>query len=131
MPVLERELRLGDLNILDVGNRIQLYGAIYSGMDRVFLVLLPDEHVADLDNDLEILRMDAEEWERFLNQTDVLDIAGPQKSILRKSQRQIDQIIAWKVFQRDGYACRYCGRIVPLTVDHVILWEEGGPNRRR
>ncbi|GAG09150.1 unnamed protein product, partial [marine sediment metagenome] len=27
------------------------------------------------------------------------------------------------------YKCRYCGRDdVPLTVDHLVLWEDGGPS---
>ena len=34
----------------------------------------------------------------------------------------------WKVFERDDYQCRYCGKTgVPLTGDHLILWEHGGP----
>ncbi len=33
------------------------------------------------------------------------------------------------MFKRDGYACRYCGRDdVPLTVDHLVCWESGGPS---
>lgn len=37
--------------------------------------------------------------------------------------------VSWKVFKRDGYACRYCGNDdVPLTIDHLVLWEEGGPS---
>ena len=35
----------------------------------------------------------------------------------------------WEVFRRDNYTCRYCGnKQVPMTVDHVVLWEEGGPS---
>jgi len=35
----------------------------------------------------------------------------------------------WEVFRRDNYTCRYCGNDkVPMTVDHVVLWEEGGPS---
>jgi 5-methylcytosine-specific restriction endonuclease McrA len=50
------------------------------------------------------------------------------KVIVRKSQRAIDSFVAWKVFKRDLYTCRYCGLSgTPLTVDHVVLWEEGGP----
>ena len=27
------------------------------------------------------------------------------------------------------FCCRYCGRTgIPLSVDHIILWEEGGPS---
>jgi hypothetical protein len=113
------------LDILDVGNSIQISGAIWSGNGKTYLVPLPDEDLTE-SHDWHVLKMDAAEWERFLNQSDVLDVRGPGKAILRKSQRQVDQVIAWQVFERDGYKCRYCGRKAPLTVDHVILWEQGG-----
>ena len=33
------------------------------------------------------------------------------------------------MYRRDHYRCRYCGaNDVPLTVDHLVLWEEGGPS---
>jgi hypothetical protein len=125
-----KETKLSDLNILDVGNTIQLSGAIYSGNGKVYLIPLPDENPDDLRGDVEILTMTDAEMERFLNQTDVLDVQSQshsRKAILRKSQRQIDQILSWKVFRRDNYACRYCGKSwVPLTVDHADLWEDGG-----
>jgi HNH endonuclease len=138
-----RAITLSELNLLDVGHEIQLFGAIYSGKGTIYLVPLPDEDVAELSK-LEIavdymnenppstviLKMSAEELAKFFAQTDVLDIIGTRdgaKVVLRKSQRQVDQNIAWAVFRRDGFACRYCGREnVPLTVDHVDLWEDGG-----
>ena len=116
--------RLADLDILDIGTEIQISGVIFHGKGHTFLIPLPDE---DLRDPHVTLWMDSAEWERFLNQSDVLDVRGPAKAILRKSQRQIDQNISWEVFRRDDYRCRYCGRNdVPLTVDHVILWEDGG-----
>jgi hypothetical protein len=118
---------LEDLDILDIGNTIQIGGAIWTGNGKVYLVPLPDE---DMGGGQVLLRMDSAQFERFLNQTDVLDVRGPDKAILRKSQRQIDQVIAWEVFDRDGYRCRYCDRKAPLTVDHVILWEQGGATVR-
>lgn len=114
---------LNDIDLLAIGNTVQIGGGIWAGNGKIYLVPLPDE---SLQGDYEILRMSTEEMERFLNQTDVLDIRGPGKAILRKSQRQIDQFMSWEVFERDGYRCRYCGRKAPLTVDHVILWENGG-----
>ncbi len=114
---------LDDLDILAVGHTIQIGGAIWTGNGKVYLVPLPDE---DMAGELVTLRMNAAQWERFLDQTDVLDVRGPGKAILRKSQRQIDQWISWEVYARDGYRCRYCGRKAPLTVDHIILWELGG-----
>jgi hypothetical protein len=121
-----KKVRLEQLDILDIGNAIDLYGAIYSGKGRVFLIPLPTEQATDLETELEILEMSAEEMERFLNQTDVLDVKAG-KAILRKSQRQIDQIISWQVYERDKYTCRYCGKTgIPLTIDHIDLWEDGG-----
>ncbi len=121
VPVMD--VTLDDLNILEVGSLIQIAGAIWSGNGKVYLAPLPDE---DLNGDLRLLKMDAAQWERFLNQTDVLDIRGPGKAILRKSQRLIDQHMAWAVFERDGYRCRYCGIKAPLTVDHIIPWSQNG-----
>lgn len=133
-----RQVELGDLDIFDVGNEVQIYGAIYSGKGRIFFIPLPDEDpqaitCLSIDSprpvDLEpvVLQMGSDDMAKFLNQTDVLDIRGEGKAILRKSQRQVDANVSWAVFRRDGYACRYCGRDdVPLTVDHVDPWELGG-----
>ena len=52
-----------------------------------------------------------------------------KKIILRKSTRQIETSVMWEVFRRDHYTCRYCGNDkVPMTVDHIVLWEAGGPS---
>ena len=119
-----RFYRLSDLDLLSVGHEIQLAGAIYSGQGKLLLLPLVDEDAMEWPAP-DVLTMDEAEWEQFLRQTDVLDVQGA-KAILRKSQRQIDQTIAWKVYKRDGYRCRYCGREGPLTVDHIDLWEDGG-----
>ncbi len=119
---------LNQLDIYAVGNTIQLYGAIYSGNGQIYLVPSPDEEIRELDQlPTSVLLMDSSEWEIFLHQTDVLDVKGPDKAIIRKSHRIIDQHVAWRVYQRDGYKCRYCDRRLPLTVDHLIRWEDGGP----
>ena len=121
-------------HILDLGHSIQLAGAVYSGEGKLFLCLLPDEE-ADLPQ--EVLEMTADNWEEFLLQTDVLNVEAlvqgengkVVKAIVRKSQRQVAQSVSWQVYRRDKYACRYCGRDdLPLTVDHLVLWEEGGPS---
>jgi hypothetical protein len=114
---------LDDIDILDVGNTIQLGGAIWTGNGKVYVTPLPGEN---LDGEEVTLLMNEAEWERFLNQSDVQDVRGPGKAILRKSQRLIDQRMAWNVFERDDYRCRYCGKKGPLTVDHIIQWENGG-----
>lgn len=39
--------------------------------------------------------------------------------------------VVWDVYRRDGFLCSYCGAgDVPLTVDHIVLWEQGGPSTR-
>jgi 5-methylcytosine-specific restriction endonuclease McrA len=124
---------LDDLNIHDVGGSIQIVGAVYQGEGKTYLCLFPGEL-----NDLPVeeLEMDLEDWQRFLRQTDlretrVLAEAGDEKTtkiVMRKSSRQISQRVSWAVYERDDYRCRYCGLRAPLTVDHLVLWEEGGPS---
>jgi hypothetical protein len=87
--------------------------------------------------EVEILHLTAADWQDFLRQSDLLETEvlaqakdGPvTKAIIRKSQRTISQNTSWQVFRRDGFRCRYCGsENKPLTVDHLVLWEEGGPS---
>lgn len=128
-----KQIGLSDLNILDVGNKIQIAGALWQNEKTTYLVLLPGETIEN--TELVVLPMDVPEWERFVRQTDILeteilqhDSGGVIKQLVRKSQRQIDSRVQWSVFLRDGFRCRYCGaRGIPLTVDHIVLWEEGGP----
>jgi hypothetical protein len=120
------QIALGDIDLLAIGNEIDIYGVIYSGQGRVFMLPLPGENPDDLDGNVSILKMNESELERFFQQTDFLNVEGPNKIILRKSQRVVDQTISWKVYKRDGYRCRYCYGEKPLTVDHIDLWEDGG-----
>jgi hypothetical protein len=143
-----------DLDLLKVGNTIQLVGATWVGEGKMYLCMFPGDHGTVFSGEghvlfseggqeksdeieVETLNMTPEEWEQFIRQTDIMEVKvlaeGPDggftKSIVRKSARQIAQHISWAVFRRDGYRCRYCGKDdVPLTVDHLVLWEEGGPS---
>ena len=126
-------VRLQDVGLLNVGHTIQMVGAIYADSGKAYLCLFPDEEVLPL----ETLEMGVDDWNAFLRQTDLLETEILQrasdgtlaKAIVRKSQRQISQVVSWNVFKRDGYACRYCGNDdTPLTVDHLVLWESGGPS---
>lgn len=119
-----RVVELHEIDLFDIGNTIQLAGAIWSGNGRIFLAPFPGQSIEQPDPLL--FDLDLDDWHKVLYQSDVLDIQGLNKAILRKSQRTIDQHVAWKVFKRDNYKCRYCGKEGPLTVDHVILWENGG-----
>ncbi len=141
--------RLSDINLLDVGNALQLAGAVYIGKDKVYLALFPDEsgdvskgatfqsQAQGADLELETLDMNQDDWATFIRQTDLLETEVIARSsdgtlakvIVRKSQRQIEQGVSWKVFKRDNYECRYCGNDdTPLTVDHLVCWEAGGPS---
>jgi hypothetical protein len=127
-------MKLDQIDLMRVGHSIQLTGAVYSGDGKHFICFFPDE--CDEDYQIVQLQMDKDDWDRFIRQTDLMETemiakgADGQltKTIIRKSQRQVDQNVSWKVFKRDNYACRYCGNeSTPLTVDHLVLWEEGGP----
>jgi len=123
--------RLKDLDLLDFGNAIQLGGALYVARDRAYILLFPEDASAR-SLPVEYLLMDDAEWQALLRQTDLCDVQAKdgtgQKAILRKSARSVDNNVSWEVYRRDGFACRYCGADkVPLTVDHLVLWEERGP----
>ncbi len=123
------------MDLKEVGHTIQIAGVIYNSDKKkeTYLIMLPDEELhADKSNKF-LRRRDftLEEWTNFWMQTDILEVElnDTQKTIVRKAERQIAGRISWTVYKRDGYACRYCGKEgIPLTVDHVVLWEEGGPS---
>lgn len=134
-------MKLAELDLLEVGHTIQLAGAIYRFKDEAtYLLWFPDEKGSrsqSCSHTTEELEMNLEEWTTFIQQTDVLNTmvkvreadGSIGKAILRKSQRQIDNAVSWTVYRRDKYHCQYCYKNdVPLTVDHLILWEEGGPS---
>lgn len=120
--------KLKDFDLLSFGLEIQLYGGVYAGKGKFIICPFPDEDPKLFDQcGATILELSAEEWHQVIQQTDFLNVEMPDKAIVRKSQRQIDSKVAWEVYRRDGYRCRYCGRDdVPLTVDHADTWESGG-----
>lgn len=127
---------LGLLNIYKIGDTIQMVGAIYADAEQAYVCLFPEDHDA-VDLPMVSIEMGTEDWQKFLRQTDLMEVeilsrasdGTLAKAIARKSARQIEQSVAWKVYKRDGYRCRYCGKDdVPLTVDHLVRWEEGGPS---
>jgi len=115
-----------DLDLLQFGNTSQLAGVVYTGESNVIFWLPGEETKVPLH---EIAMTDAK-WKALIDQTDLATVqvvVGNVKAILRKSLRAIDQNISWTIYQQDGYKCRYCGRDgVPLSVDHIDLWENGG-----
>lgn len=146
-----------DLNLLAVGNTIQLVGAIWEGDGQMLLCMFP-EHEGHLYDEasaefhygtdeepgdevpVRTLNMTSDEWNQFIKQTDLMETEVLSKAadgtvakiIIRKSGRQIAQTVCWEVYDRDDYKCRYCGigPGIPLTVDHLVLWEEGGPSTK-
>lgn len=124
---------LKDINLLDVGHSILMVGALYAGKGKVYAMLFPEGADEAKLAPVEMLDLDLEDWKAFLVQTDTLPVeaypdGSGQKAILRKSNREVDNTVSWTVYRRDSYRCRYCGNDkVPLTVDHLIRWEERGP----
>ena len=127
------------MDLKEVGHTIQIAGIIYNSDkdEKTYLLMLPGEELY-IHNVLhshfspETKYMTHQEWKNFFWQTDVLETEinrDGKKTIIKKAERQISQITSWNVFRRDEYTCRYCGRNdVPLTVDHIVLWEDGGPS---
>jgi hypothetical protein len=128
--------QLNELLLRELGNTLQLSGVIYAGQRQGVLVcMFPEEPIEG--RELTILDLTQEDWEKVLRQTDLMETEVITKSpdgtlakaMVRKSTRHIEQGVSWKVYRRDQYRCRYCGRAdVPLTVDHLVCWEDGGPS---
>lgn len=127
-------MKLDELNLLDVGVSIGLSGAVFSDTEKMYLCMFPDQ---DADLKQVVLDMPLDDWKTFLRQTDLVEVevltktedGKLAKAIMRKTQRLIEQRVSWKVYKRDNYTCRYCGQdAIPLTVDHLVLWEVGGPS---
>ena len=126
-------MKFSDFPLLSIGNQVGLVGPVFGDDDTLYLTMFPGQELQEI----EILEMDLDDWKAFLRQIDMQEtevlakgVDGKlSKIILRKTQRLIEQRLSWRVFKRDGYRCRYCGNgDVPLTVDHLVLWEEGGPS---
>lgn len=129
-------MKFNELDLMKVGHEIVLAGGVYVGLGQTLICPFPEDLEEVSAQPAKTVEMDVEAWLAFLRQADLLEtevLAKAKnghltKTILRKSQRQIDQQISWAVFRRAGYACEYCGADdVPLTVDHLVTWEEGGP----
>jgi hypothetical protein len=111
-------------------------GVVLDGPDGVYLVPFPECGGFDPGDIIEV-DLDLDEWNRFLKQSDTMETEILKqaadgtivKAMVRKCERLIAGQVSWNVFLRDGFKCRYCGcGDRPLTVDHLWLWEEGGPS---
>lgn len=127
-------MNLENIDLLKIGHSIQLVGMVLTDYenDISYVTKTPFESIFEIEN----LTLSQEDWKTLLRQTDIQEVevlaedrGGVKKAILRKTTRQIDSVVSWNVYRRDNYTCRYCGRNdVPLTVDHLVLWEDGGPS---
>ena len=129
------KFKFEDMELLEFGHTIQIGGVIFSGKGKNFICLLPDD--ADINDEFCALDLNTDDWKKVLRQTDLMEIEVLQKAtdgklvkaLVRKATRMIEQGLSWRVFKRDGYQCRYCGKDgLPMTVDHLVLWEVGGPS---
>jgi hypothetical protein len=130
-----RLMEFKDLDIKDIGQEILLVGGVWAGKGNTFVCLYPE--FAGQEGNIHVLNLTGDEWKALLRQSDLVETEVLEKAedgklykgVIRKCQRNIEQGVSWNVYRRDGYACRYCGnKEVPLTVDHLVLWEESGPS---
>ena len=125
-------MKIAGIELLEFGNTYQISGVVFNTEDTSKVLLLTNEELGSLEG---VYDLTLEEWQTLIQQTDLLEVEveGPldkvKKALVRKTQRQIEQAVSWAVYKRDDYACRYCGNDnIPLTVDHLVLWEKGGPS---
>lgn len=113
--------KLSQEELLEYGNRFEISGVLFADAKEGHLIAFPD---ATFPLPTHNTQLSHEGWKELLFQLDTLGIIGLDKTVLRKSQRNIEQNVSWNVYRRDGYTCQYCNNShVPLTVDHIVLWE--------
>jgi hypothetical protein len=121
-----------DVELEDIGDTWMLDGIIISDGVHALECRLPFGN--DIP-DYPIFEPTIAQWEAWLKQSDhpteklyvQNNPNGLLKAIIRKGERQVDQAIIWKVYKRDNYTCRYCGKDgIPMTVDHYHPQTLGG-----
>lgn len=112
----------------EIGDTWTLSAVVYDNGKEVIALTLPFANIKGLPMD--VLYPSDEEFQAFLKQTDdpVTPVLTPEGlAFVRKCTRQVIESVRWRVYKRDNYACRYCGRDdVPMTVDHYIAQKYGG-----
>lgn len=131
-----RDVEFDEFPLKEVGHLVLLAGVVFEGPKHTYLVPFPDCGGFD-PGDLAEVILNLDDWNALLKQSDTMETEILQqaadgtivKALVRKCERLIAGQVSWNVFRRDGFKCRYCGRDdAPLTVDHLVLWEEGGPS---
>lgn len=124
-----------EYDIKKFGVEYQISGMILSNGETNLVCSFPNLSGNAKNSETWFVTLD--EWKKLIRQLDLVEVDMIEKSsdgklvknIVRKTTRQIEQKISWRVFKRDHYECRYCGNNdTPLTVDHIILWEMMGPS---
>lgn len=124
-----------DINLRRLGNTVAIAGVLLidDQTKDSSLLLYPSRTEEIPEHDIQ--RLTLPEWEKVLRQLDLVETEVLEqaedgkmaKKIVRKCQRAIEGHVSWAVYKRDNYTCRYCGKTgIPLSVDHVDLWEHGG-----
>ena len=131
-----RNIEFDKFPLAEVGHTVLMAGVIYDGPQHTYLVPFPGCGAFDSGDVVELL-LTLDEWNLLLKQADQMETEVLRKAtdgtivkaLIRKCERNIAAQVSWNVFKRDRFSCRYCGLDdKPLTVDHLILWEEGGPS---
>lgn len=106
------------------GNELTIIGIVVGNGTEKEVIVFPDDGPLGI---APVLEPDRDTMVKIFNQLDTLEITGIERAILRKSQRNIEEGMKWEVLRRDDFKCRYCGiDHVPMTVDHIVLWEDLG-----
>jgi hypothetical protein len=128
-------MKFSDIDLRKIGNTVQLVGGVWAGEGKAFILRFPE--YAGEQTELTPIEMTHDDWKALLFQSDKVETEVLSKledgtlfkAVVRKCERSIGQQVSWNVYRRDGFKCRYCANDkVPLTVDHLITWETGGPS---
>lgn len=118
-----KRVPFNEADLLKYGDKLEISGMYLANGQEGELILFPEASLVPST----IIQPTHEEWKTLLYQLDTNGVMGLNKTILRKSQRNIEQTVSWNVFRRDNYTCQYCGKNdVPLTIDHIVRWENMG-----
>jgi len=126
-------MKFSDIKLDTIGQEVQLVGGVWAGNGQAYLFYFPEY---GQEFEATPIAMTLADWQTLIKQSDAVETevltrnenGELVKIVARKCERIVNQDVTWSVFRRDHFACRYCGNDkVPLTVDHLVLWENGGP----
>ena len=127
--------KIRGIDLAEVGHKKVIMGIVLGDENENYLLMFPQSELTKNSSNIYFeFDLSHEDWEKILYQMDTLQVEVTNgkdlaKTILRKSQRNIEQNVSWEVYRRDNFTCRYCGDDKsPMTVDHLITWESMGPS---